>query len=425
MSQHVGAGASIRANRNFLRYWVGHAVSAFGDQVSALALPLIAATTLHSSATQVGLLTAAIWAPNLVSVFVGTWADRHPRPRALLVAANLAQALAVALVPCAWLFDALSMPLLYAAGLALGAGGVVYDTSYPRFFARLVPRRDYVAANSMLSTTNSISGIAGPAVGGALVQAVTAPVAMIVDAASFLVSAIAIRSVRDPNADPGGADPDAAATGEQPQGYAGRLVEGVRYLLGHAYLRASLGASTLMNFAAFTVQGILVFYAIRQLHLSPAQIGLAFTLGSFGGLLGAVVAARFSRKLGIGRTIAVGAVLYCLPFSALAFASTGTRGVILIAVVEAISALGVMLFDINNNAIRTAATQDQLRSRVAGAYSTVNYGTRPLGAVCGGVLGDQIGLRPTLFLAGLGGLLAAGILSRSPIIRIQSIDDID
>ena len=418
MSEEAGAGDSIRANKNFLRYWVGHAVSAFGDQISALALPLIAATTLHASATEVGLLTAAIWTPNLVSLFVGTWADRYPRPRALLIAANLAQALAVAVVPCAWLIDALSMPLLYAAGLALGAGGVVYDTSYPRFFARLVPRRDYVAANSMLSTTNSVSGIAGPAVGGVLIQAVTAPVAMIIDAASFLVSAIVIRSVHDSNADSGG-------TAEQPERYVRRLVVGIRYLVAHTYLRASLGASTLMNFAAFVVQGLLVFYAARELHLSPGQIGLAFTLGAFGGLLGALVAARVSLRLGIGRTIALGATLYCLPFSGLAFASTGTRGVILIAVVEAFSALGVMLFDINNNSMRTAVTRDEMRSRVAGAYSTVNYGTRPLGAVCGGVLGDQIGLRPTLFLAGLGGLLAAGIVSLSPIIRLRGIDDID
>lgn len=421
MIQEPGDGGSIRDNRSFLRYWFGHAVSAFGDQISALALPLIAATTLQASATQVALLTAAIWTPNLVSLFVGTWADRHPRPRALLIAANLAQALAVAAVPCAWLIDALSMPLLYAAGLALGAGGVVYDTSYPRFFARLVPRRDYVAANSMLSTTDSVAGIAGPASGGALVQAVTAPVAMIIDAASFLISAVVIRSVHETRTVSG----DLAEQSDQPERYLRRLLTGVRYLIAHPHLRASLGVSTVMNFAAFVVQGLLVFYAARELQLSAGQIGLAFTLGASGGLLGALAAPQVSRRLGIGPTIALGATLYCMPFIALAFAGTGPRAVILIASVEAVSAFGVMLFDINNNAMRTAVTQDEMRSRVAGAYSTVNYGIRPLGAICGGVLADQIGLRPTLFLAGLGGLLAAGIAGLSPIMRLRVINDID
>ncbi|HXH79916.1 MFS transporter [Nocardioides sp.] len=420
MIQEPGDGGSIRENRNFLRYWFGHAVSAFGDQISALALPLIAATTLQASATQVALLTAAIWTPNLVSLFVGTWADRHPRPRALLIAANLAQALAVGAVPCAWLIDALSMPLLYAAGLALGAGGVVYDTSYPRFFAHLVPRRDYVAANSMLSTTNSVAGIAGPAAGGALVQAITAPVAMIIDAASFLISAVVIRSVHETRT-----SGNLGEQSDQPEHYLRRLVGGIRYLIAHPHLRASLGVSTVMNFAAFVVQGLLVFYAARELQLSAGQIGLAFTLGASGGLLGALAAPQVSRRLGIGPTIALGATLYCLPFIALAFASTGSRAVILIASVEAVSALGVMLFDINNNAMRTAVTRDEMRSRVAGAYSTVNYGIRPLGAICGGVLADQIGLRPTFFLAGLGGLLAASIVGLSPIMRLRSINDID
>ena len=173
-------------DHRFTTYWAGQSVSQLGDRVSELALPLIAVTMLQASPTAVGLLTAAVWAPNLLSLVVGAWVDQRPSKRRLLVVANLVQALAVIGLPVAFWLGQLSMWQLYAAALVLGAGGVLYQTSYPTFFTHLVRRDQYVEANSLLSTTRSGSFIAGPAIGGALVQAVTAPVAMVADAVSFL-----------------------------------------------------------------------------------------------------------------------------------------------------------------------------------------------------------------------------------------------
>ena len=183
-------------DRRFATYWSGQTVSQLGDRISELALPLIAVTTLHASAAEVGVLTAAIWAPNLLSLVVGAWVDHQRRKKRLLVVANLIQAAAVAVLPVAHLAGFMSMWLLYAVALVLGAGGVLYQTSYPPFFARLVRRDQYLQANSLLSATRSGSFIAGPALGGLLIQALTAPVAMVVDAVSFLGSALAIGSVQ-------------------------------------------------------------------------------------------------------------------------------------------------------------------------------------------------------------------------------------
>ena len=411
---------TIRRNRPFLRYWLGNGVSQFGDQVSALALPFMAATMLDASPVQVGTLTAAVWAPNLLSLFLGTWVDQHRHHQGLLIVANLSQSLAVAAVPLALLVGHLSLPVLYAVALVLGAGGTLYDTSYPGFFARLVPKRQYVAANSLLSTTQSTSNLAGPALGGALIQVLSAPVAMVVDAASFLFSATMTRTVRLD---------DETTTGAHgaPEPFLRRLRLGATYLTRHQYLRASLGCSIGMNFAAFIVQALLVLYATRDLNLGAGQLGLALGIGAIGGLLGAATASRIARRIGTGPTIIVGAVLYCIPFAGLALANsqaTAAAAMIALASVELVSGFGIMLFDINNNAVRTAVTRDDMRSRVSGAYSTVNYGIRPLGALAGGFLAAEIGIPATFVLASILGSLSVVWLITAPVIRIRAVNDL-
>ena len=411
-------------DRRFATYWFGQGVSQLGDRVSELALPLMAVTMLAATPGQVGLLTAAIWAPNLLSVVVGAWVDHRPSKRRLLVVANLVQALAAAALPLAYAAGHLALWHLFAAALLLGAGGVLYQTSYPTFFARLVSRDQYVEANSLLSTTRSGSFIAGPAIGGALIQAVSAPVAMLVDAVSFLVSAAAIASVRVDERPSDTAKP--AGPQEPPDRLLRRAGQGLVFLSRHPYLRTSLACATTLNFFSFVVAAVLILFASRSLGLDAAQIGLAFGLGAFGGLAGAVLAPRIARRIGTGRTAAVGAVLFSAPFAAvpLAGGSTATK-VGVLAAAELVSSVGVMLFDINVNAVQTAVTPDPMRSRVAGAFATVNYGIRPLGAVVGGAAATVVGIGPTLVGAAVGGCLSVLWLVGSPLLRVRSVTDLE
>ena len=349
-------------DHRFVTYWSGQTVSQLGDRVSELALPLIAVTTLHASPAEVGVLTAAIWAPNLLSVVVGAWVDQQRRRKRLLVGANLVQAAAVAVLPVAHGFGFLSMWLLYAVALALGAGGVLYQTSYQPFFVRLVRRDQYLQANSLLSATRSASFIAGPALGGLLIQAVTAPVAMVVDAVSFVASSVAIASVRVD-------EPPLAR--ESPRLWRG-AVEGLRFLRGHPFLRATLGCSTVVNFFSFVASAVVILFASRTLGLDAGQIGLAYGLGAVGGLVGAVGASRLARRLGPGVAGVVGAVLFCAPLAFIPLASgPDWLKIAVLAAVEFVSSVGVMFYDINVNSIQTAVTPDGMRSRSAGAYATV------------------------------------------------------
>ncbi len=407
-------------DRRFATYWFGQGVSQLGDRISELALPLIAVTMLAATPSQVGLLTAAIWAPNLLSVVVGAWVDHRPSKRRLLVVANLVQAVAAAGLPIAYAAGHLALWHLFAAALVLGAGGVLYQTSYPTFFARLVHRDQYVEANSLLSTTRSGSFIAGPAIAGALIQAVTAPVAMVVDAVSFLVSAGAIASVRVDEG-PVTAGPDSAPR----ERLLRRAAQGLVFLSRHPYLRASLACATTLNFFSFVVAAVLILFASRTLGLDAAQIGLALGLGALGGLAGALLAPGVARRMGTGRTAAVGAVLFSAPFAMVPLAGGSTAAkVAVLAAAELVSSAGVMLFDINVNAVQTAVTPDHMRSRVAGAFATVNYGIRPLGAVVGGVAATLVGIGPTLVAAAAGGCLSVLWLVRSPLVRVRSVTDL-
>ncbi|MFC4068416.1 MFS transporter [Actinoplanes subglobosus] len=404
--------ASLWRNRRFTAFWAGETVSHFGDRISELALPLIAVTMLAATPAEVGLLTAAIWAPSLLSVLVGTWVDQRIHRKRLLVAADLLRAAALLSLPIAYWCGILRLPQLFAVALLTGAGQVLFHCSYPSFFVTLVSRDQYVDANSKLNTSRSVSFVAGPAAGGFLVQALTAPVAILADAVSFLASALFIARIPAP--------PGTAGTRTS---LAADIRAGLRYVLGHPYLRAALACVTTVNFFGFVAQALVILYASRELGLPASMIGLAFGTGAVGAAAGAVIAPRLSARFGIGRMIIVGVVLFPAPTALIALAG-GPDGAIAatIAVAEAISGAAVMLLDINLNSVQTAVIADDMRSRVAGVFGTINYGARPVGAAIGGLLGSGLGLRPTLLIAAAGGTMGCLWLLRSPIPRLRTLD---
>ncbi|WP_440575442.1 MFS transporter [Streptomyces sp. AC154] len=407
---------SLWRDRRFTRFWAGNSVSQFGDRITELALPLIAVGALNASANQVAWLTALIWTPNLLAILLGAWVDQQPRKRSLMILADLLRAGVLLSLPAAYALGAVTLAHLYAVAVLAGAAGVLFNTSYPPFFVRLVPRASYVDANSKLSTSRSASYVVGPAIGGALVQALTAPVAIVVDALTFLASAVLIGRIPDDEPPPATRDKDAPSL-------ARRAGEGLRFVVRHPVLRASLGCAATVNFFTFVAgSGLLVLFASRSLGLSAGTIGLALGVGATGALLGAVCAPAISRRLGVGRSIVAGAVLFPAPI-AIAAAADGPvwlrAGAL--AAAEFLSGFGVMLFDINLNSLQASVIPDGMRSRVAGAYSTINYGIRPLGAVAGGLLATLVGLRPTLLVAAVGGALSVLWLLPSPIPGIRSL----
>jgi len=403
---------SLWASGPFRTFWSAQAVSQLGDRISELALPLIAVTTLSSSTGEMSILTALIWVPNVLGVFVGSLADRQSQEKRLLVAADLIRALMLLSIPVMYAFDLLTIWQLFAAALVVGLGSVVFNTAYASLFAVLVSARQFVEANSKLSATQSASYVVGPSIGGVLVQLVGAPVAVVLDAVSFLFSAAQIRRLRVRTRQP------VVGGRRRPS------MQGFAFTFRQAHLVKILAAATTVNFFTFLIaNGLTILYASRYLHLSAGAIGVAYGIGSVGGLLASAVTSALNIRYGVGRIAILGCVLFPLPLVLLAVAHGPiVWKVALIAASEMLSSFGMVLFDINSNAIRASVTPDGMRSRVSGVFATVNYGVRPVAALLGGVLASGLGLRATIVIAACGGTVAAGWLVFSPIRTLTSLE---
>jgi MFS family permease len=398
--------------RSFRRFWTGQTVSLFGDQITLLALPLTAVLVLHAHAAQMGYLTAAELVPNLLfSLHAGAWLDRRGRRRRAMIVADLGRAALLASIPVAYAFDALSLAQLYAVAFATGTLSVVFYVAYSTLFVAIVPREGYVDANSLLHGSRAFSFVSGPSVSGFLVQLLTAPFALVADAASFVVSALFLARVDAPE-----------PPGEEPS--PGHLTAGVRYIWRSPIMRALLLSTTTINFFNFGFFALFVLYATRSLHVRPATLGLVLGAGAVGGLVGSVLAGRLGRRIGMGPAFVVGCVLFPAPLVLVPLAG-GPKPLVLacLGAAEFGSGLGVMILDITIGSIRAALTPDAVRARVSGAYQVVNYGVRPLGALLGGSLGSTIGLRPTLWIATLGAIAGVVWLFPSPVPSLRDLPD--
>src|SRR3954454_20121925 len=282
----------LQRNRAFRDFWVGQTVSLFGDQVSLLAIPLLAALELDAGAAQMGLLTAAALAPNLLfAIHLGAWADRRPRRRELLIAADVGRALLLLTIPLAWLLGVLSLGQLYVVAFAAGSLGVVFSVAYDIVFVALLDRRHYIEGSSLLNGSRAASVVAGNGVAGILVQALTAPVALLLDALSYLGSALFIRRAGAVEAAP-------AREGESAS-----LAAGGRFIKRTPLIRASLLASATLNLFNTGFYALLVLYATRDLGMDAGTLGLALAVGGFGSLLGALVVRRLSSRIGLGKSL--------------------------------------------------------------------------------------------------------------------------
>lgn len=398
--------APLHRQRVFLRFWAGQTVSVFGDQISLLAIPLTAILALHASAFEVGILTSLAWLPHLLlSLPAGVWIDRRPNRRRNMIVTDALRALALATVPVAWWLGALTIWHLLAVAFAVGALTVVFDLSYTSFFVALVPRAQYIEANAKLSTSRSISYIGGPSTAGLLVQALGAPVALLGDALSFILSAFALRGVRVD-------EPPVERNGTSARS---DLAEGFRYIFRHPVLRAGIACTSTINLFNFMAFAIFVLFASRTLGLSAGAIGLILGTAAVGALLGALIAPRVGRVLGIGRAVIVGSVLFPAPMALfpLAHGPHWLSGSMLL-VGEFFAGVGVMIFDVNQNSLNAMLIPQKVRSRVVGVSRFFNYGVRPLGALVGGVLGSAIGLRETLWISVIGCLFSVVFLLASP-----------
>jgi MFS family permease len=402
----------LRRSGPFRWFWIGQAVSLFGDQITLVALPLVAVLLLHAGPAEMGYLVAAAWLPYLLlSLPAGAWVDRRGHRRRIMIVADLGRALLLLTVPVAAALHHLTLAHVYVVIFLSGAFSVFFRVSYDTLFVSMVPRERYVEGQSLLNGSRAFSFVGGPVVAGLLVQLFSGPVALVVDAFTFLVSAVTLGRIKP-------AEP-APAPHER-----GHLLSGVRFILRNPVMRASLAGTATINLFQLSYSALAILYMVRYLHIQPGVLGVILGIGSVGGLVGSVVAGRLGRRIGLGPAYIAGCVLFTV-FLVLTPLAGGPQALVVAMLVAASfgAGFGVMVLDINVGSIFAALIPNTLRSRVSGAYTVVNYGVRPIGSVLGGVLASAIGVRQTLFIvtiAAIGGVL---FLLPSPIPRLRELPD--
>ncbi|CAA9571571.1 MAG: hypothetical protein AVDCRST_MAG49-3678 [uncultured Thermomicrobiales bacterium] len=397
---------------DFRRLWVGQTVSVFGSYISGFAIPLVAVLTLDASPLQVALLGAAGLAPGLVVAPVaGVWTDRLRR-RPVLIVTDVARAAVLVTIPLAAALDALRVEHLLVVALLTSALSVTFDVAYRAYLPSLVRREDLVEGNSKLQASASVAEVAGFGLAGLLVQALTAPVAILLDVGSFLASAAALSRIRTPEPHPtpsvDGANPAPGVWREARDGW--------RAVFRDPVLRALTATTGTWEFFRGMVGAVIILFVGRELDIAPALIGVLFGLGGASALAGALVANRASRRWGFGRVLVgsllvAGAAILFLPLAA------GPLAVVLplLAAQQLAGDGAATVYEIGRTTLLQASAPPAIQGRVNATARVVEWTATLGGLVVGGLVGDALGPRAVLVLAGLGCLLAPLWLLRSPI----------
>jgi MFS family permease len=397
----------------FLKLWWGQAISELGSQVSALALPTVAILILSATPFQVGLLEACQFlAFPVLGLIAGVYADRLRR-RPIMIVCDLLRLVALASVPVAYVLGALTIEQLYIVALLVGVGTVFFDVAYQSYLPAIISRSDLVEGNSKLQVTGSVAQMVGPALAGFLIQLVGAARAVTVDATSFFVSVLSLWWIRRPEPAP------KPASGAGRSGFFAEMLEGIRFVLGNQTISRIAGSTATSNLGGNIVFAVYLIFAYRFLHLTPGVIGVVFAAGAVGGLLGALSASWIAARIGVGPTLFVSITAGALSLILVPLAQYGFAIPLLIASFF-IGSWVNPVYNINQVSLRQAITPDRVQGRMNATVRTIIWGTIPIGAVIGGILGTVYGVLPAIYVGIAVSLLSGVWILAGPIrLRVQ------
>ncbi|HEY8559606.1 MAG TPA: MFS transporter [Pyrinomonadaceae bacterium] len=405
---------SLWRNREFLRLWSAQGVSVFGSELASLAYPLTAIVVLQAGVFETSVLQAAGGAAAFtVGLFVGVIADRVRR-KPLLIVSDLGRAGLAFTIPVAAFFGVLRIEQLYVVAFLAGALNILWLVAAMALTPSLVEKEQLVESNSKMSTTESVAMIAGPGISGVLLQVVTAPLAIVCDAASFLVSAALIWRIRAPE----------VLSEKEPRSVWTEIGEGLRFVYRHPILRPLAESIALYFFFRQLVLALFLLYAVRVLDLEPFFLGVIFSGLGFGFLCGALTVRRITVRFGIGRTMIFANLLNIFSLALVPLAAGSKLPVVsLLAVSHFLHAFGVQINGINLVSLRQSITPNDLQGRMTASFRFVNVGMIALGALIAGGLGEWIGLRATLVIGVAGMILPFLRLVFSPVRNFSGLTE--
>jgi len=404
--------AGLWRHSEFLKLWTGQTISQFGTQFTQLGLPLIAILLLKADAFAVGLLGTFEFLPFILfGLPAGAWVDRMRR-RPILIAGDVGRALSLASIPIVWKLGHLTLVQLYVVGFVNGVLTVCFDVAYQSYLPSIVDREQLVEGNAKLEGTRASAQIAGPGLAGAAIQWIGAPLAIVFDAVSFAISALFVSLIRRP-------EPPVHASAERPK-LTSEIATGPRFVAANPHLRAIAACTAGSNLFGQMALAVFMLYAVRNLGFTAGGIGMVYALGNVGALLGALSGGPLARRFGVGRTIILSAVVFGCSWLLVPLAPRAMPHPFLIGAML-LGSFGGVIYNVNQVGLRQAITPLRMQGRMNATMRFMVWGTIPIGAFVGGVLGNRIGLRPTLWVGAMGSLLTFLPLALSPVRSLERI----
>lgn len=404
---------SLVHHADFRRLWTGDALGQLGAELTFFAIPVFAVQSLHATEWEMGVLNAAEFAAFLaIGLPAGAWVDRM-RKRHVLVATDLVRAAVLAVVVVAALTGAASVPLLVGAALVIGVCRLFFDVAHQSYVPGLVGLEHVVEGNSKLQATASVAQTVGPALGGVALRVISAPILLAVTVLTYALSAGWVSRIRQVEE-----KPDKSAR----RGLWVEVREGLEFVVRQPLLRRMVACTAISNFAGNVGFAVFTIFVLRTLGLTEAVLGLVVSAGAVGGLLGALVAERVTRFVGEGRVIPLTAFLFAPAYAAIPLAGTlaAPPAVVLVAGM-ALSSFIIVVYNIAQVSFRQRLCPPPLLGRMNASVRFVVWGVVPLGSLLGGWLGSSFGVRPTLWVAVAGTVLAALPVVLSPLLRMRDL----
>jgi len=398
-----------------MKLWTAETISQFGTQVSLLAIPLLAVTVLQVSAFQFALLGTVEMLPFILfSLPAGAWVDRLRR-RPILIVGDIGRGVMLLSIPVAYAFDALTIWQLYLVGFVAGTLTVFFDISYQSYLPSLVDRDQLIEGNSKLEVTRQLAQTAGPAVAGGLIGVLTAPIAILLDSISYWFSAAFVFLIRRHEPTP---DRHLDEHGQQRESLRKEVAAGLRYVLGNRYLRGIAASTGICNLFSGIAFATFIMYAVLELGLSAAELGLIFGLGNLGALAGALTGDRWVARFGLGRTI-VGSMFLTTPGILLVAMAPRAFPVPFLIASGLLMGLSEVVYNINQVSFRQAITPRTMQGRMNATMRFIVWGTIPMGQILGGIIATTVSLSAALWVGAIGSFLAVIPLLISPVHTLQ------
>jgi MFS family permease len=398
-----------------LRLWGGQTISEFGSLVGGAALQFTAVLVLDAKPLQMAVLAAATLIPGfLFGLVAGVWVDRLRR-RPLLIAADIGRALALVSIPLAWAFDSLHIEHLYVVAFLTGTFTFLFDVAHRSYLPTLIQRDDLIEANSKLTASSAATEVGGFGIAGWLVQLTSGPLTILIDAVSFVGSALFIGRIKTP-------EPAPTPPNER-QRILREIVDGLQVVVRSPLLRATAISSITLDFSMRIYGTVVLLYLVNDLDFQPGVLGMIFAVGGVSSLAGSIIAARTGRTLGLGRVMVLGLVVFGLSQLLIPIAQGPMAVVAIFLIVQQLGDGAYVVREISEMSLRQAITPEPFLGRMNASFQFGGIAAMLAGTLVGGVLGEVIGLRWTLAVGAGGTFVAAFWLLVSQVRNVVDLDD--